>query len=166
MNFFYTHYICKDVKHFLWIFGNSFISNIENIWKYIKMTPELAIFVMLFHSDMFFSDPLIMLFMLLQNLSLVFFDTKSSSKVCTSFICCLFFAVFFLVIALCHLGAVTGMYFLIRLNPRKIYHWTTSSITLTNCLTHSNLLHIVSHRNLYWDVGSILYHLKIHFDSV
>ena len=60
------------------------------------MTPELAIFVMLFHSDMFFSDLLIMLFMLLQNLSLVFFDTKSSSKVCTSFICCLFFAVFFL----------------------------------------------------------------------
>ena len=100
------------------------------------MTPELAIFVMLFHSDMFFSDPLIMLFMLLQNLSLVFFDTKSPAKYAH-----LSFAVFFLqyfslelivlliiflvllhVIALCHLGAVTGMYFLIRLNPRKIYH--------------------------------------------
>ena len=40
LRFFYIYCIYKDVLHFLWKFGDFLSSNIENIFKNIKMTPD------------------------------------------------------------------------------------------------------------------------------
>ena len=84
------------------------------------------------------------------------------------FVLLMIFFVLLHVIAFCPLGVVTGMYFLIILNPRKIKVLSLNHFQhQTDKLLHTQqLVHFVGHRNVSWDIGSILYHLKIHFDSV